>query len=84
MGEDSLPRKPSGENVFYIENLPGTILRGGAFLYDTRVVAEMMLFRGSPFPAVFRADFLGSMISHLYSAIMIWGSRNINIVKFIF
>ena len=54
------------------------------------VVAAMMIlfdvdcFGGRPFPAVFRADFLGSMISHLYSAIMIWGSRNIKIVNLIF
>ena len=34
-------------------------------------------FGGSPLPAVFRADFLGGIISHLYSAIMIWRSINI-------
>ena len=43
-GEDSLHRKPSGENVFYIENLPGELFSmGDAFLYDTCVVDAMML-----------------------------------------
>ena len=41
-------------------------------------------FMDRPLSAVFRADFTGDMISHLYSEIMIWGSRNIKIVKFIF
>ena len=44
VGEDSLYRKPSGENVFYIENLPGGLFCvSDAFLYDTGVVAAMML-----------------------------------------
>ena len=40
-------------------------------------------FGGRPLPAVFRADFLGGMISHLYSNNDL-GSTNIKIVKFIF
>ena len=40
MGEDSLHRKPSGENVFYIEHFPGGLFSvGDAFLYDICVVA---------------------------------------------
>ena len=71
-----LYRKPSG----------GTILCRGCFAlwYLRGCCNDVDCFGGRPFPAVFRADFIGGMIPHLYSAIMIWGSRNINIVKFIF
>ena len=67
-----LYRKPSG----------GTILCGGCFSlsYLRGCCNDVDCFGCRPFPAVFRADFLGGMIS----AIMIWGSRNINIAKFIF
>ena len=51
MGEDSPHRKPSGENVFYIENLPGGLFSvGDAFLYDTCVVAAMMLIASGVAP----------------------------------
>ena len=61
-----------------IENLLGDYsLLGDAFLYDTCVVAALMLIVSGVAPFL---RFFGGMIS----AIMIWGSRNINIAKFIF
>ena len=55
MGEDSLHRKPSGENVFYIENLPGGLFSvEDAFLYDSN---DVDCFGGRPFPAGFPCRF---------------------------
>ena len=83
MGEDSPYRKPSGENVFYIENFPGDYsLLGDTFHYDTCLVAAMMLIVSGAAPLLWFSVpiFFGGMIS----AIMLWVSRNINIAKFIF
>ena len=83
VGEDSPHRKPSGENVFYIENLPGGLFSVGACFslwYLCGCCNDVDCFGVAPFLRFSVPIFFEGMIS----AIMIWGSRNINIAKFIF